>query len=157
MAQTKVDLQKFMGLWHEVARLPHSFERSCIQITSEYTLKKDGKINITNRCIKENGHKRSAHGEVKIVDKTNNAKMEVEFAPDWLKWSGIGKEDYWIIDIDPQYKWAVISEPNRDFLWILSRMPVLDSKIYDNIINKLENWDFDLSHLVVSKRQIASS
>ncbi len=153
----RVDLERYAGVWHEIARLPNSFETSCAHSTAEYTPTPDGHLNILNRCVKANGYTREARGVGRVENSPSNSTLRVNFVPHWLRWSGLGWEDYWIIDLDPSYQYAVVSEPNRDYLWILSRTPTMRKNIYDAIIAKLENWHFHLSHLIVSGEIVSKS
>lgn len=145
-----VDLKRYTGTWYEIARLPNATETNCMRITTEYTLKQNGLLSILSRCTKENGYARESQGKVRINNSPSNSMMSTNFVPHWLSWTGIGWEDYWIIDIDKNYQFAVISDPNKDYLWILSRKESIDKTIYEKIIDKLKNQHFDLSHLIVS-------
>jgi apolipoprotein D and lipocalin family protein len=143
-----LDLKRYMGLWHEVARLPNSFERGCAKATAEYSLGPDGSMQIINTCIKESGYTKSVQGSAHLSDPDYPARLRVNFVPGWLKWTGMGWGDYWIIDLDPNYQWAVISEPYRDYLWILSRSPQMEPETLKAITSKLKTLQFDLSHLL---------
>ena len=145
-----VDLARYSGLWYEIARLPNSFETNCVQSTAEYALRLDGRIDVTNHCIKASGYKRSARGVIRIENTPHNSQFKVNFAPSWLHWIGLGWENYWIIDLDNSYQYVIVSEPNRDYLWILSRTPSMSKSVYDSLIAKLESLHFHLSHLIVS-------
>ena len=113
-----VDIQRYTGRWYEIARLPNRFEKKCDRdVTAEYSL--DGKtLRVSNACRKADGALTRAAGKAKIVDSATNAKLKVTFF-----WPFYG--DYWILGLDPQYRWAVVGEPSRKFLWILSRTPKL--------------------------------
>lgn len=146
----KVDLKQYVGVWHEIARLPNSYETNCAHNTAEYTLSEDGLLAVLNRCVKTNGHTREVKGIARVENPPNNSKLSVNFVPNWLSWSGLGWEDYWIIDLDKNYQFAVISEPHQDYLWIFSRTPSMKKQTYDTIIAKLKSLHFHLSHLIVS-------
>ena len=145
-----VDLTRYAGLWHEVARLPNRFQRACASnTTATYTLRSDGKITVLNQCREASGRGasgkvRSATGTARIADsKGPNSKLKVTF---FWPFSG----NYWIIDLDPDYQWAVIGEPGRGYFWILSRTPQLDKPIFDAILTRAQAQGYDLSKLIVS-------
>ena len=145
-----VDLKRYTGLWHEIARLPNSTETNCVHATAEYTLNSNGFLGILQRCTKANGYTREAKGVARIDNAPENSRFSTNFVPHWLSWIGLGWEEQWIIDLDPNYQVAVISDPNRDYLWIFSRTGSIDKTTYDIIISKLHAQHFKLSHLIVS-------
>jgi apolipoprotein D and lipocalin family protein len=110
-----VDLTRYSGKWHEIARFPNRFQRNCIgETTAIYTLQDDGTIAVLNQCRKRNGSFTSARGRARVAGgKGPNSKLKVTFF-----WPFRG--DYWIIDLDPDYQWAVVGEPRRRYLWILA-------------------------------------
>lgn len=150
-----VDLKRYMGLWHEIARLPNAFEANCIQSTSQYTLTENGDVHFLNSCLKANGREKQAKAMGQVSNAPSNSKLKINFAPKWLQWTGFGSTEHWIIDLGKNYEYAVVSEPGKRYLWILSRSPVLEKQTYDSIISKLKGLHFDLSHLVVNERQIS--
>ena len=141
-----VDLQRYQGVWHEVARLPNRFQRDCAgNTTATYTLRLDGKIEVLNQCRDTSGKTKSAKGTAKLASKTGPAsKLRVTFF-----WPFYG--NYWIIDLDPGYQWAVIGEPDRKYFWILSRTPQLDQPTFDAITARAKTQGYDLSTLIVAK------
>jgi apolipoprotein D and lipocalin family protein len=136
-----VDLNKYTGKWYEIARYENRFQKKCTaNVTAEYTRKSNGDIEVINSCKKADGSMMDAKGKAKIVDKNTNAKLKVSFF-----WIFYGK--YWVIDLDKDYRYAVVSEPGRNYLWILSRTPQLDSATYDGIVSRLQKNGFDTSKL----------
>lgn len=149
----EVNVKQYMGKWHEIARLPNSFQKGCINTTATYTLLEDGDVQVINECtIQSTGKKSIAEGLAKLADTKTNSKLKVTFLPGWLRWTGIGVGDYWIIALDDNYKYAVVSEPNRKYLWILSRDPVIDNKQLDEILIKIKNMQFDLSDIIIDPK-----
>lgn len=147
-----VDLSRYLGSWFEIAKFPNRFQKGCHAATAEYTLQKNGTIEVTNRCLKDtNGTETVAHGRARVADLQSNAKLKVSFLPTWLRWTGIGEGDYWIIQLDTEYQWAVVSEPRREFLWILARKPELTNEQNTLIKNTLHDQGFDLSRLEKSR------
>lgn len=137
----KVDLDRYLGSWYEIARYEHRFEKDCKNVTATYSIKENKKIEVINSCTKiTTNNKTEAIGEAYAVDNTNS-KLKVSFF-----WPFYG--DYWIIMLDEDYSYAVISEPSKKYLWILSRDKKLDENIKDNILKRLESLDYDLSKLI---------
>jgi apolipoprotein D and lipocalin family protein len=137
-----VDLAKYAGTWYEIASYPQSFQKGCTATTANYTARPDGEINVVNRCRKDSleGEEDTAEGRARVVDKATNARLEVSFfRPFW--------GDYWIIQLAPDYSYAVVGHPGRDYLWILSRTPQLDEAVYAGILAKLKEQRYDLSRL----------
>ena len=113
-----VDLTRYMGTWHEVAKFPNRFQRGCTCTTATYTLRPDGKVTVLNACGTVDGRGKQARGWAKVADPTTNAKLRVTFF-----WPFFG--DYWILDLDPDYRRVLVGSPNRKYLWILARDPRL--------------------------------
>ena len=106
-----VTIERYMGTWYELASYPQSFQEGCSHTTATYTLRPDGELDVLNRCQKD-GELDEASGRARVVEPP--AKLEVSFfRPFW--------GDYWIIDLDPEYRTAIVGHPSRDYLWILSR------------------------------------
>lgn len=135
----KVDLQRYLGKWYEIASFPQRFQKGCSCTGAEYSLRKDGNIAVTNSCMKE-GHLKVRTAKAKVVDKTTNAKLSVQFF-----WPFQGK--YWIIDLAEDYSYAVVGHPNREYLWILSRTPEMDKATYSGIVRRVAAKGFDTSLL----------
>jgi apolipoprotein D and lipocalin family protein len=124
-----VDLKRYSGKWHEVARYPNWFQRSCTGgVTAEYTPLPDGAIRVVNSCRKADGSRQTVQGRATVVPDSGNAKLKVSFF-----WPITG--DYWIIGLDPDYRWALVGHPSRKYLWVLSREPAMEPKLYDRVVN----------------------
>lgn len=119
-----VDINRYLGLWYEIAKIPNSFQRNCsLNTTATYKLREDGRIDVINRCTEKDGGINEAKGIAKVVDKKTNSKLEVSFVRIFgisLFWG-----DYWIIGLDKNYNYAVVGNPDRKYGWILSRTPKL--------------------------------
>ena len=137
-----VDLNRYLGKWYEIASYPAWFQKGCTGSTAEYSLLPDGKIRVINRCRKGSlyGSLKESQGKAEIVDTVTNAKLKV-----WFFWPFKG--NYWIIDLDPDYQWAVVGEPSRKYLWILSRTPTMDETVYQEILERLPQKGYDPSRL----------
>ena len=137
-----VDLERYSGLWYEIASYPQRFQRGCHKTTAEYSISERGHVVVVNRCNKDSidGRQSSIRGKAFVQKNSGNAKLRVQFF-----WPFRG--DYWIIDLADDYSYAVVSHPNRNYLWILSRTPEMDEKIYSGILGRLKDQGFDLDIL----------
>lgn len=143
-----LDVARYMGTWYEVARYPNRFQRQCAShTTAQYATRADGNVDVVNRCRKENGTADEATGVARAVGAPGTPKLEVRFAPAWLSFLPLVWGDYWVIDIDPGYTLAAVSEPDREYLWILSRTPTVDKAAYHALLKRLEGKGFDLTRL----------
>jgi len=137
-----VDLARYAGRWYEIARLPNSFQKKCAGgVTATYELRPDGKVTVINECRKASGEITRAKGKAKVVDKKSNAKLKVTFF-----WPFYG--DYWILDLGQNYDYAVVGDPKRRYLWILSRTPKIDDSLYQKLLAKMAGQGFDTSRMI---------
>ena len=137
-----VNLDRYLGTWYEIASYPAWFQKNCTAVKAEYSLRDDGLISVVNSCRKStlDGKLKKSEGKAKIVNPESKAKLKVSFfGPFW--------GPYWIIDLDPDYEWAVVGVPNRRYLWILSRTPEMDEKTYAGILDRLVNQGYDSARL----------
>ena len=138
----RVDLNRYVGRWYEIARLPNRFEKKCADsVTATYRLKDNGNIEVVNRCRKPSGDYTTATGKAKIVDKTTNAKLKVTFF-----WPFYG--DYWILDLGDNYEYAVVGAPDRKYLWILSRDRQMDESLYQSLLAKMAARGFKTEQMI---------
>ncbi|WP_037939940.1 lipocalin family protein [Sulfurospirillum arcachonense] len=142
----KVNINKYLGTWYEIARYDHSFEKGCTNVSAFYSLRKDGSINVINSCTKEDGTKKEATGVAYATNK-NNTKLKVSFFRPFYG-------DYWILMLDKDYTYALIGEPNREYLWILSRTKTLNANIKNKILQKIEENKFDETKLIWTKQSM---
>lgn len=138
----KVDINRYAGKWYEIASFPQRFQKGCTATTAEYTVCGDGTVLVVNSCNKGSltGPKDVAKGKAWVTDKETNAKLKVQF-----QWPFSGK--YWIIDLADDYSYAVVSHPNKKYLWILSRRPQMNEDVYAGITDRLRAKGFDLTKL----------
>jgi apolipoprotein D and lipocalin family protein len=137
-----VDLARYMGLWYEIARFDHFFQEGCRGSTATYTLTPNGEVEIINRCVKEKDSSlREAKGHAWSVDPKGNARLKVSFF-----WPF--RTDYWIIDLGREYEYAVVGSPNRKYLWILARKPMMETDVYKHILDLIAKQGFDIGRLV---------
>ena len=146
-----VDLSRYSGTWYEIARYPNRFQRDCqSDTTAEYTVRKDGKVQVVNSCRQKDGKTKTARGTAKITDKATNAKLKVTFF-----WPFYG--DYWIIGLSPDYRYAIVGEPNRKYLWILSRTPDMDATTYKELLEQIRAAGYDSDKLIKTRQSPPSA
>lgn len=134
-----VDVKRYMGTWYEISSFPQHFQKGCNCTEANYSLNADNTVDVSNKCIK-NGKLKTATAKAKVKDTKTNAKLSVQFA-----WPFKGK--YWIIDLADDYSYAVVSHPNRKYLWILSRTKTMDDKLYAKLVERCKAKGFDVSKL----------
>jgi apolipoprotein D and lipocalin family protein len=135
----RLDLERYLGLWYEISKLPNRFQVQCVSsTTAEYALNSQGSLNVLNRCLKANGQWDQALGQAHQVGDPQSPKLKVRFAPEWLSFLPMVWGDYWIIDLDERYELAAVSEPQREYLWILSRQPRVPQAAYEALIERLK-------------------
>ena len=137
------ELEKYLGTWYEIARYDNSFERGLTGVTATYSLRGDGKIEVVNAGYKEslNGPKSNITGKAKVPDPAVPSKLKVSFF--WFFYS-----DYYVLELDPDYQWAAVGSSSDKYLWILSRTPQMDEKVYASLLKKLVARGYDTSALI---------
>lgn len=143
----KVDLEKYIGVWYEIAKIPNRFQKKCTGNTSaEYRIRKDGRIDVINKCDNKKGGVTIAKGIAKIVDKKSNSKLKVSF----VKLLGIQLfwGDYWILGLEKDYKYAVIGDSKMKYGWILAREKELSEVQWSEIENILAQQGYDKKRFV---------
>lgn len=148
-----LDVARYMGTWFEIAKYPTWFQKKCASGSrADYTLMSDGRVQVINRCRMAGGNLSEAIGVARQVDPATSAKLEVRFAPSWLSFLPFVWGNYWVIDLDDDYKLAAVSEPNKEYLWILSRTPKIDPVRYNTLLNRLRQKGFAIDRLEVTKQ-----
>ncbi len=143
-----VDLQRYLGDWYEVARLPNRFQRTCVgDVRARYTSRADQRLDVLNRCRTEDGSI-DAQGVARVVDTRTSAKLKVRFAPAALSFLPFVWGDYWILGLAGDYSWAVVGSPDRNYLWILSRTRNLPSQSFTSAVEAARGNGFDVDRLV---------
>ncbi len=138
-----VDIARYMGTWYEIASYPQWFSRNCFNTSATYSLREDGRVDVLNRCHKSSptGPVKDAKGIARVVNSVTNAELKVSF---FWPFSG----DYWIVELGENYEYAVVSEPERSTLWILSRQPEMAPAALADLLERLKTvHGFDLSRL----------
>jgi len=147
-----VDIPRYMGKWYEIASYPTFFNSNCTATTAEYALRDDGTVRVVNECRigDPSGRLNRIEGTARVVDTETNAKLTVSF-------SLFARGDYWIIDLDEDYRWAVVGDPLRSTLFILSRTPTLDDEVYDGILGRLLEKCYDPAYLELTAQPTEGS
>lgn len=152
---SSIDLGRYLGLWYEIARLPMKHEPADYRdITAEYALQDDGRIQVTNRAVDGSGEGQEAIGEAVAMD-ASNSRLEVSFLPEGLRWIPFTKGDYWILRIDEAYATALVGSPDRRYLWLLSRTPRVEPATRELFLAHAREQGFDLSDLIDTPQSAA--
>jgi len=139
----ELDIESYLGKWYEISRYNHSFERGLVGVTASYSYREDGKIKVVNSGYKEtlNGQKSEVIGKAKIPDSNIPSKLKVSFF-----WFFYG--DYFVLELDKKYQWAVIGSSSDNYLWILSRTPQMEKSLYNELLNKIAKRGYDVNKLI---------
>jgi apolipoprotein D and lipocalin family protein len=144
-----VDLARYQGKWHEIARLPAWFQRGCTDTTAFYKILEPGTVSVRNECVTESGKRKSTTGTARVTDPETNAKLKVVF-DNWFSrlFSWLMKANYWILYVDPEYHTALVGTPDRKYLWILARTPTLSDATYAALVDRCRTLGFDTTRLI---------
>ncbi|WP_368566035.1 lipocalin family protein [Pseudoxanthomonas sp. UTMC 1351] len=146
----ELDISRYAGQWYEIARLPTSFQKDCASdVIAHYTLDKPSQLGVRNHCRRTDGGIKSAQGIARPVE-GHPGRWKVRFAPDWLSFMPFVWADYWVIDLDPGYQWAMVGDPDREYLWVLSRTPGMDSALFERLTKRAEAMGYDVDALIMS-------
>ncbi|MBY0564231.1 MAG: lipocalin family protein [Hyphomonadaceae bacterium] len=140
LAAQPVETARYLGLWHEAARLPNSFERDCVRATAEYALRDDGLISVRNTCIRADGETRDAVGRARRVDDALGKLKVSFFGPFW--------GDYWVIDRAEDYSWSIVGEPSGRYLWVLTRADSISADERAAFEARLRELGYDTEPLI---------
>lgn len=148
-----VDLHRYAGTWYEIARLPMWFQRHCVDSKAVYTIRSDGRMGVHNECITEAGETAVADGVAMVVDTTTNARLSVVFDNWFSRLVGESREgNYWIVDLDAEYHTAMVGTPDRRYLWILARLPMLDDERYRQMVQRAKELGYPVERLIRDRR-----
>jgi apolipoprotein D and lipocalin family protein len=152
-----IDVARYQGTWFQVALYPNPFQKQCVSHTSaHYALLPDGQIRVTNRCRTDSGALTEAVGVARALGKLDGQtlappKLQVRFAPAWLSWLPMVWGHYWVIQLAPDYRYVVVGEPSREYLWVLAREPRLNETDWTRIRAKLAEQGYDSQRLVFER------
>jgi apolipoprotein D and lipocalin family protein len=148
-----VDLSRYAGTWYEIARLPMWFQRHCVDSKATYSSRPDGAVGVRNECVTDTGGLEQAEGVATVVDAKTNARLTVVFDNWFARLFGSSREgNYWILDLDPEYRTAMVGTPDRRFLWILSRTPQLDEATYRRLVERAQQLGYPVLDLIRASR-----
>lgn len=151
-----LDVAPYMGAWYQVLWFPNFFQKQCVADTvAVYRDLGNGTVEVTNRCRTADGKTDSVIGVARPpagvarieAGRLQPARLEVSFLPAWLRWTGIGWGAYWVIDLAPDGRYAIVSESSREYLWVLARQPALTPEDDATIRARLQTLGFDLARL----------
>ena len=144
-----LDINRYLGKWYEIARYDHRFERGLVGVSATYSLRNDGNIKVVNSGFKEtlDGKRSDATGKAKIPDPSIPSKLKVSFF-----WFFYG--DYYVLELEENYQWAVIGSSSDKYLWILSRTPQLDEDVYNDLLKNLTDRGYNINNLIQVEQTI---
>ncbi|KAB0652083.1 lipocalin family protein [Acinetobacter bohemicus] len=149
----KVQLDRYLGVWYEIARKPMYFENKCSRdITATYTLNENGNVSVTNRCLSKDGQLQQSIGEAFVQNAPFNTKLKVSFLPEAIRWLSLARGDYWILKIDDDYQTVLVGEPRRKYMWVLSRSAQPDQAVVNEYLEYAKSVGYNLTDLIHTKQ-----
>lgn len=152
-AVTDFDSQRYLGQWYEIARLPNFFQKKCVgDIAVKYHREGEG-IAVVNRC-------RVADGKMDVVtgfatlENSSGSELKVTFLPRYLRWVPFTKGDYWVLRIDPDYQISLVGDPDRKYLWLLSRTPTLPAEVIKDYLNSAKEMGYQLDNIIYTQNSV---
>ena len=145
----ELNVERYLGKWYEIARYDHSFERGMVGVTAIYSMREDGKIKVVNSGYEGtlDGKKTEAIGKAKIPDPNTPSKLKVSFF--WIFYG-----DYFVLELDKNYQWAIIGSSSDNYLWILSRTPQMEKQLYDELLEKITKRGYDVGKLIKVEQKL---
>lgn len=150
----QVDLTRYAGRWFEIARLPNSFQRGCDRdVVVHYTLRPDGRVSVQNQCVRADGTIQRATAVAKpVAHDESHARLKVRFAPAAFAFLPFVWGNYWILDLAPDYTWALVGEPSRRYFWLLARTPSMPAPQYHELLRKAALKGYDTTQVVRTRQ-----
>ena len=149
----KVQLDRYLGVWYEIARKPMYFENKCSRdVTATYTLNENGNVSVTNRCLSKDGQLQQSIGEAFVQNAPFNTKLKVSFLPEAIRWLSVARGDYWILKIDDDYQTVLVGEPRRKYMWVLSRSAQPDQAVVNEYLEYAKSVGYNLTDLIHTKQ-----
>jgi apolipoprotein D and lipocalin family protein len=145
------EVERYLGQWHQVAAIPAWFQSDCVANTAaDYAMGEDGLIEVVNSCETADGSRKKAEARARFLKDPSDSRLEVTFVEMAGLWVWPAAGDYWIIGLDPEYRWAVVGQPSREFAWILARSRSLDAQTLRDIHHILEREAYDTCELLLT-------
>lgn len=146
-AHSSVELNRYLGKWYEIYRVPNRFEDAdCRTVTAEYSPRTDGRIKVLNTCFKAD-KKNEAVGVANVVEGSNNAKLKVSFFRPFYG-------DYWVLDLAADYSWVLVGEPSGKYFWILARDKTLSPSLESELLTKAEKLGYNRKDFIKPKNDL---
>lgn len=144
-----VDLKRYQGTWYELARMPMFFQRNCAQSQAQYKLEDDGNIAVTNRCRTLQGKWEQTTGTASPQVEGKTDKLWVVF-DNWFSrlLPGVAKGDYWVLYVSDDYRQALVGNPDRKYLWLLSRTAHVSESVRNELLMKAQQQGYDTTRLI---------
>ena len=136
----RLDIRRYAGVWYEIARFPHRFEKDLQKVTATYSLLENGGIKVTNRGINGKGKWKEVNGKAFVPDSAEPGKLKVQFF-----WPF--RAPYWVHRIDEDYRFALVGGPGSDYLWVLCREKTMPEAIYQDYLKTAQELGYDISRL----------
>lgn len=147
-----VELDRYLGVWYEVARKPLVFQNKCDRdVSATYTLNENGNVNVDNKCYSKDGKLNQSVGEAFIQNAPANSKLKVSFLPSAIRWLPLGRGDYWVLKIDEDYQTVLVGEPDRKYMWVLSRDAHPSEQVVSEYLDYAKSVGYDLSDVIKTK------
>ena len=148
-----LDIEQYMGSWYEVASIPQRFQSQCVgKTTADYELLDNGKVVVVNKCEKKDGSISTAYARARVNKKfKDNSKLQVTFVSLWNWWFWLFSGDYWVMKIGENYDYAVVGHPNRNYLWILSRDPIMSTQQLTELEAYISSQDYDSCKIKITQ------
>jgi apolipoprotein D and lipocalin family protein len=145
----QVDLQRYQGTWYELARLPMFFQRNCAQAQAHYQLQADGRVAVLNTCQSLSGEGLLASGEAVPQQAGQTDKLWVRF-DNWFSrlFPEVTRGQYWVLYLDEGYQLALVGNPNREYLWLLSRTPQVSAQTREQLLAIARERGYDTDALI---------
>jgi apolipoprotein D and lipocalin family protein len=155
-----VNLKRYQGTWYELARMPMYFQRDCAQSEAHYTLKPDGNVAVLNRCLTAQWQWEEVKGTAYPQVPGKGDKLWLEFDT-WFSRliPGTAKGEYWVLYVSDDYKTAIVGDPSRKYLWLLSRTPTVNGVVREELLSKARQQGYDTTRLIwrASEQQMAET
>lgn len=149
----KLELDKYLGVWYEVARKPLYFQNNCDRdVTATYTLNENGNVAVDNRCYSKDGSLNQSIGEAFVQNAPFNSKLKVSFLPEAIRWLPFGRGDYWVLKLDENYQTVLVGEPRRKYMWVLSRSPQPDQTVVNEYLEYAKSVGYDVGDVIHTKQ-----